>query len=104
MSDYRNPNDPSWRDSPYDLNARTGNATSGWIAGGVFLLILIGLAFGVGHMPNHGNNNSVANNTPPPTTQPAPTGPATHTFSPTPMSPAQSPTRTPVPDSTPAQP
>ena len=37
MSDYRNPNDPLQRDLPYDLNARTGNVASGWIAGGVFL-------------------------------------------------------------------
>jgi hypothetical protein len=91
MSDYNNPNDPSRRDSPYDPNVRAGNAASGWIAGGVFLVIILGLAFGVGHMPNHGNSNSVANNTPPPATQPAPSGPATHTYSATPMSPPQNP-------------
>jgi hypothetical protein len=28
MSDYRNPNDPLHRDSPYDLNARTSNVAS----------------------------------------------------------------------------
>jgi hypothetical protein len=90
MSDYSNLNDPSRRDPPADLNARDG--ASGWIAGGVFLVIIIGLAFGIGHMPNHTNNNSMANNTPPPATQPAPSGPASRTYSPTPMSPAQSPT------------
>jgi hypothetical protein len=100
MSDYRNLNDPSRRDSPYDLNARTRNAASGWIAGGVLLLILIGLAFGVGHMPNQGNSNTVANNTPPPATESTPSGPAGRTYSPTPMSPTQ----TPTPNSTPAQP
>jgi len=100
MSDYRNPNDPSWHDSPYDLNARAGNATSGWIAGGVFLVIIVGLAFGIGHMPNHGNHDTVTNSIPPPATQPAPSGPARQTYSPTPMSPAQNPAQ----NSAPAQP
>jgi len=102
MSDYNNPNDPSRRDSPYDLNARSGNVASGWIAGAVFLVIVLGLAFGIGHMPNHGNSNTVANNAPPPATQPAPSGPATHTYSPTPMSPPQNPA--PAQNSAPAQP
>jgi hypothetical protein len=96
MSDYRNPNDPSRRDSPYDLNARTDNVASGWIAGGVFLVIIIGLAFGVGHMPNHGNSNMVVNNAPP-ATQPAPSGPASRTYSPVPMNPAMSPAPNPAP-------
>jgi hypothetical protein len=94
MSDYRNPDDPSHRDSPYDLNARTGNVASGWIAGGIFLVVIIGLAFGVGHMPNHANNNpnnTAVNNTSVPATQPAPSGPATRTYSPTPMGPEQNP-------------
>jgi hypothetical protein len=96
MSDYRNPNDPMQRDSPYDLNARTGNAASGWIAGGVLLVIIIGLLFGVGHMPNQ-DNNKTANNIPPPATQLAPSGPATRTYSPTPISPVQTPAQTPAP-------
>jgi hypothetical protein len=102
MSDYNNPNDPSRRDSSYDLNARSRNAASGWIAGGVFLVIIIGLAFGVGHMPNHGKNDSTAvNGSPPPATQPAPSGPATRTYSPapspTPMSPMPNPAQTQAP-------
>ena len=102
MSDYNNPNDPSRRDSPYDLNARSGNVASGWIAGAVFLVIILGLAFGIGHMPNHGNSNTVANNTPPAATQPAPSGPATHTYSPTLMSPPQN--QAPAQSPAPAQP
>jgi hypothetical protein len=94
MSDYRNPNDPLQRDSPYDLNARTGNAASGWIAGAVFLVIVIGIAFGIGHMPNQANTNTTGNNVP--ATQPAPSGPASRTFSPTPMSPPQTPTPAPA--------
>ena len=31
MSEFRNPNDPMGRDSPYDLNAREGGAWA-WIA------------------------------------------------------------------------
>jgi len=92
MSDYRNPNDLSRRDSPYDLNARTGNIASGWIAAGVFLVLVIGLAFGIGHTPNHDANSSMANKASLPVTQPAPSGPAGRTYSPTPMSPAPSPT------------
>jgi hypothetical protein len=103
MSDYRNPDDPSRPDSPYDLNGRTGNAASGWIAGGVFLVIIIGLAFGVGHMPNHGNDTP-ATDTSAPATQPAPSGPASRTYSPTPMSPMQSPEQNPAPNPGPAQP
>ncbi|MGA8610886.1 MAG: hypothetical protein WB760_04075 [Xanthobacteraceae bacterium] len=96
MSDYRYPNDPLQRDSPYDLNARTGNVASGWIAGGVFLVIVIGLVFGIGHMPNQANHNTPVNNASP-MAQPVPSGPASRTYSPTPMSPIQSPAQTPAP-------
>jgi hypothetical protein len=91
VSDYRNSNDPLQRDSPYDLNARTGNTASGWIAGGVFLVIVIGLVFGIGHMPNQSTQSTTVNNAPPPMTQPAPAGTASRTYSPTPMSPPQTP-------------
>ena len=104
MSDYNNPNDPSRHDSPYDLNARSANAASGWIAGGVFLVVIIGLAFSIGHMPNHGNNNTAVNNAPLPATQPGQSGPASRTYSPTPMSPAQSPAQNPAQNPASAQP
>ena len=71
MSDYRNPNDPFQRDSPYDLNARTDNAASGWIAGGVLLAIVIGVALGIGHMPNQSNHSTTINNASPPMAQPS---------------------------------
>jgi hypothetical protein len=46
MSDYRNPNDP------------LGNTTSwGWIAGALFLVIVLGLAFSVGHEPTRVASN-----------------------------------------------
>lgn len=97
MSDYRNPNDALQRNSPCDLNARTGNTASGWIAGGVFLVIVIGLVFGIGHMPNQANHSTTVNNAPPPMLQPAPSGPAGRTYSPTPMSSVQGPAQTPAP-------
>ena len=94
MSDYRNRNDLLQRDSPYDdLNARPSNAASGWVAGGVLLLIVIGLAFGISRMPNEANHNTAVH-APPPITQPS--GPGSRTYSPTLMSPAQT--------STPARP
>jgi hypothetical protein len=94
MSDYRNPNDPLQRDSPYDLSSRIGNVASGWVAGGVFLVIVIGLVLGIGHMPNQANHNTTVNNATPPVAQPS--GPASRTYSPTPMSPEQNPAPAPA--------
>jgi hypothetical protein len=89
MSNYPNPDDQ--RDSLYHPNARTGNAASGWAAGGILLLIVIGLAFGISHIPNNETpHNTTVNNAPPPITQPI--GPGSRTYSPTPMSPTQTPT------------
>jgi hypothetical protein len=87
MSDYRNPNDPLRSDTPYDPNVRGTNATWGWIAGAVFLVVVLAIAFGIGHSPNQSGTN-VANNTPPATQMaPAPNGPANPAYTPAPMSP-----------------
>jgi hypothetical protein len=94
MSDYRNQNDPLQRDSPYDLNARTGNVASGWVAGGVLLAVVIGLVLGIGHMPNQANHNTTVNNASPPMVQPS--GPASRTYSPTPMNPERNPAPAPA--------
>jgi hypothetical protein len=103
MSDYRNPDDRL-----RDPDMRTRNAASGWIAGGVFLVIIIGLAFGVGHMPNHGNTSAPAiNASTPATQQPPTTGPATRTYSPAspaPITPEQNPAQGPTQNTAPAQP
>lgn len=85
MSDFRDPNDPLRRDTMYDPNVRSSNAAWGWIAGIVFLGIIVALAFGVGKSPNQGGTN-VANNTPPAATQTAP-GPGSRTFTPAPNNP-----------------
>lgn len=100
MSEYRNPNDPLQRDLPYDLNSRTGNVASGWVAGGVFLVIVIGLVLDIGHMPNQANHNTTIDSASPPAAQPS--GPASRTYSPTPMNPEQN--ATPGPAPAPAQP
>ena len=47
MSDYRDPNDPMYGYEPAD---RTGMSW-GWIAGAVFLVIVLAVALGVGHEP-----------------------------------------------------
>lgn len=96
MSDYRDPNDPLRRDTMYDPNVRSSNAAWGWIAGIVFLGIIVALAFGVGRSPNESGTN-VANNTPPAQTQAVP-GPGSRSFTPAPNNPAPAPANpTPAP-------
>jgi hypothetical protein len=89
MSDYRNANDPWGRDSPYDINAR-GGGVWGWIAGAVFLVVILALAFGSARPPNQGGANSIADNSPAAHSQstPVPSGPAGTAFSPIPVNPA----------------
>jgi hypothetical protein len=65
-SDYRNPNDPLRREPPYDPDARAMNATWGWIAAAVFLVVVLAVAFGIGHQP--GQFNTASNDATPPAT------------------------------------
>jgi hypothetical protein len=47
MGDYQDPNDPMHRaGTPYE--ARQSNAALGWIAGAVFLVVVLALIFGLG--------------------------------------------------------
>jgi cell division protein FtsN len=100
MSDFRNfdspdPNDPSRR-MPYDPDARAMNATWGWIAAAVFLVVVLAVAFGIGHQP--GPVNTASNDTAPPAAHMAPPAtpapaPGATTLSPTtpaPISPTPS--------------
>lgn len=78
MSDYRdsNPNDPLRSGTRYDPDARSANAAWGWIAGAVFLVVILAVAFGVGRGPNDASNKVANNNMAPPAmtqTAPAPT-------------------------------
>ena len=68
MSDYRNPNDPMWQGGEYEPAGRSYGSGWGWIAGAMFLVIVLALAFGVGHEPSRVASNNAA---PPQTTAPA---------------------------------
>jgi hypothetical protein len=64
VSDYRDPSDPMYG---YEPAGRTG--IWGWLTGcAVFLVVILGLALGVGHEPTRVASN---NATPPQTTAPA---------------------------------
>jgi hypothetical protein len=77
MSDYRDPNDPMYGNTGYEPAGRRAGTGWGWIAGAVFLAIILALAFGVGHEPSRvASNNSAAETTAPmapaPSTNPSP--------------------------------
>ena len=66
MSDYRDPNDPMY--GSYEPAGRTSRGW-GWIAGAVFLVIVLALAFGVSREPSRVASNdsqSAATHTMPP--------------------------------------
>jgi hypothetical protein len=104
MSDYRNqdfnyqsPEDHVRRDAKFDPDARAANAAWGWIAAAVFLVVVLAVAFGIGHQPGQLGTNTASNDvTPPAATRMAP--PAN--MSPTTITPA--PATTPAPAITPA--
>jgi hypothetical protein len=95
MSNYGNfdQNDPLRREPPYDPDAKAMNAAWGWIAAAVFLVVVLAVAFGIGHEP--GAINTASNDSTPPAVQhmtptAAPTpGPTTTTpGAPMPITPA----------------
>jgi hypothetical protein len=100
MSDfnYGNGDDPLRHEPPYDPNARAMNATWGWIAAAVFIVVVLAVAFGIGHQP--GQTNTASNDVRPPAAtrmappvNPAPPAatpaPSPLPVTPTPNSPAQ---------------
>jgi hypothetical protein len=92
MSDYRNPNDPLYRDDPLSRearyeSARSYNAAWGWIAGALFLVIILAVAFSVGREPSQ----TAMNETSPPATS-GTTGMAPPAANPGPVRPAPAPT------------
>jgi hypothetical protein len=100
MSDFRN-SDPLYRD-PNDPTGNYGyepaggaNASWGWLAGAVILLVVLGIAFGIGHEPSRVASNDVS----PPTAM-AP--PASTTMKP--LAPSAAPGLTPPPAQPPAAP
>jgi hypothetical protein len=89
MSDYRNPNDPLRRDLNADPDSRAMNATWGWIAAAVFIVVVLAVAFGIGHQPGTVNGNNVASNAPASQMAPPPVAPGpTATTPPSPIAPA----------------
>jgi hypothetical protein len=100
--DYRNSNDPLRRDPPFDPDERAMNSTWGWIAAAIFVVVILAVAFGVGHEPGQSGINTASNDVmPPAATRMAP--PVT----PAPPAKAAPPAATPAPispaPSTPAQ-
>jgi hypothetical protein len=72
MLDDQDPRNREFRDPPLpsDLQPRDSSSMWGWIVGGVFLLLVIGLAIGIGRNETQvASNNS---NSPPATTSTAP--------------------------------
>ena len=97
-TEYRNPDDPM-RDRRYDRNGGTASTMWGWIAGAVFLAVIIAVALGIGHEPGRSGMNTASNDTlppagsrmaPPPTFAPTPPSatPAPPEAMPAPISPA----------------
>ena len=90
MSDYRN-REYGYRDDPlrhdiYDPNARGMNATWGWIAAAIFIVVVLAAAFGLGHSSQLGTDT--ASNEPPAATRMAPPA-SMKPIVPSPNSPAQ---------------
>jgi hypothetical protein len=79
MSDYRNypnPEDPFPDDPRLDPDVRPPNPAWGWIAGAIFVVIVLAVAFGLGHRPGEFGTNTASNDvTPPAVTHMAPTAP-----------------------------
>lgn len=63
---YRNATDPVQRNEPYDPDARAMNATWGWVAAAVFIVVVLAVAFGFGHRPGETGTNTAFNDTNPP--------------------------------------
>lgn len=64
--DYRNGEDPLRRDMRFDPDARAANAAWGWIAAAVFLVVVLAVAFGIGHQPGQLGTNTASNDVRPP--------------------------------------
>jgi len=94
MSDYRDPNDPLWRSTPYTADGRGYGAGWGWAAAAVFVIIVLAIALGVRNEPMHTASNDATQ-----TTRTAP--PATNPGIASPANPSMMPRPAPVPAPTP---
>jgi hypothetical protein len=100
MTDFRDPNDPLMRNSGYEPYSRGTDSGWGWIAAAVFLVIVLAIAFGVGHEPNRVASNDAA----PSATHISPLAPPSGTANPVrPLTPGLTPPPAPVAPPAPGQ-
>jgi hypothetical protein len=93
MSDYRDPNDPLMRNFGYEPYSGSGKYGWAWIAAAVGLVIVLAIAFGVGHEPDRVASNDTAA----PAAHVSPlTPPANMAAPPRPLSPGLAPPPAPV--------
>jgi hypothetical protein len=81
-SDFDRNNQP-----PYDPVARDMNATWGWVAAAVFIVVILAVAFGIGHQPGQQTASNDVNS--PPAAHMAPPPVSLAPIAPTPNPPAQ---------------
>jgi hypothetical protein len=107
MSDYRyqDPEDPFRDDAKLDPNTNPPAQAWGWIAAAIFVVVVLGVAFGLGRGPGQLGTNTASNdmtppavthmappvNAQPPAATPAPTTQATPPVTPAPAAPAEQP-------------
>src|SRR5260370_21912362 len=92
VSDSRCGNGAMRHDPAYDPDARAMSATWGWIAAAVFIVVVLAVAFGIGHEPGQSGTNTASNDiTPPAATRMAPP------LAPTPPAKTAPPATTPTP-------
>ena len=94
MSHFRDPYDLLMRNSAYEPYARGGGSAWGWIVAAVFLVIVLGITFGVRHEPSRLASNQMA---PPPATHALPLAPPVSTNPARPMGPGLAPAPAPAP-------
>jgi hypothetical protein len=91
MSDYRDPsrspNDPLWQGRAYEPTSGE-NVGWGWIAGALALVVIVTIAFGVGHNPTQTASNdtpaTASRLVPPPANPPRQLNPAFPGLTPSP--------------------
>jgi hypothetical protein len=99
MSDFHNLNDPFRRDFSDDPMTRSRNATWGWVAAAVFIVVVLAIVFGAGKRSGPGDTNTAFNTPPaashmaPPITNPTPptATPMPRATAPAPIAPAPNP-------------
>ena len=80
MTDYRDQNpyfDEDRRPAGFASDARAKNALWGWVAAAVFLVMVLAVAFGIGHHPSQSGTSTAMNTTAQPPAMTRMTPPAT---------------------------